>query len=179
MERDHRTLWKWDHREIRQVFCPRKNGLFACPLSNYCRWNVFLESNNNWSTSSFSIDECVRLVKTMISRDLSSDASYCNRINLHDVSQETNHVTLLHSQRNRSSSSRWILIHWMFPSTLLGRRYHDQKRRGHDRNICHNADETLKAFQQVYYCLCCLVIVKITCYCHVWSEIVVTNHTDT
>ena len=95
MERDHRTLWKWDHREVRHVFCPRRNGLITCPLSNYCRWNVLLQLNNNWRASSFSIDESIRLVKAMMSRDFSSDASCCHRINLHDVSQEANHVTLL------------------------------------------------------------------------------------
>ena len=43
-------------------------------------------------------------------------------------------------------------------------------------------DEILKAVQQelvLYNCLFCLVVVKITCYCHVRSEIVVTKHTDT
>ena len=47
-----------------------------------------LQLNNNWGASSFSIDECIRLVKTMMSRDFSSDGSCCHRINLHDLSQE-------------------------------------------------------------------------------------------
>ena len=163
MERDYRTLWKWDQMEIRHVFCPRRNVLVTCPLSNY------------W-------DECIRLEKTMIPSGLSSDASYCQRIHSYVSSQELKHVTLPHSQRNRSSSSRWIIIHWMFPSTSIDWRYHDQKRHGHDRNNCHNTDEIHKVVQQelvLYNCLFCLVIVKVTCYCHVRSEIVVTKHTDT
>ena len=163
MERDCRTLWKWDPMEIRHVFCPRRNVLVTCPLPIY------------W-------DECIRLEKTMIASGLSSDASYCHRIHSYVISQEVKHVTLLHSQRNRSSSSRWIIIHWMFPSTSIGWRYLDQKRHGHDRNICHNTDEILKVVQQelvLYNCSFCLVVVKITCCCHVRSEIVVTEHTDT
>ena len=158
MKRDY-----WDQMEIRHVFCLRRNVLITCPLSNY------------W-------DECIRLEKTMIPSGFSSDASCCHRIHSYVISQELKHVTLLHSQRNRSSSSRCIITHWMFPSTSIGRRYHDQKRHGHDHNICHNTDEILKNVQQEsvhYNFLFCLVIVKITCYCHVRSEIVVTKHTDT
>ena len=78
----------------------------------------YLQSKNSWSLSSSS-DGHIHPVKTMISRDISCDDSRCHRINLHDISQGTNHVTHFHQRKDRSSSSKSILMHWLFPSTLI------------------------------------------------------------
>ena len=69
--------------------------LFSCPWSNCCRY-LFLQSKNSWSTSSSTTDGRIHPVKTMISKDILYDASRCHRINLHDISQGTNHMTHFH-----------------------------------------------------------------------------------
>ena len=104
---------------------------------------VFYIISKNWDTSSFFLDDYIRLPDDD-SRDISSDTSSWNLINLHDITQETNHVSCFHYRQNRSSSSRSILMYWIIPSTSIDGRYHDQKRYGHDRTICHNSDERLK-----------------------------------
>ena len=104
---------------------------------------VFYIIKKNWDASSFFLDDYIRLTDDD-SRDISSDTSSWHLINLHDITQEINHVSCFHYRQNRSSSSRSILMYWIIPSTSIDGRYHDQKRYGHDRNICHNSDERLK-----------------------------------
>ena len=143
----------------------------------------FLQSKISWITSSSSTDGLIHPMKTMISRDLWSDASRCHRINLHDISQGTNHMTQFHQCKDWSLSWRSILMYWIF-SKYANLIEDIMSRSSTDMIvmivIIHMKNWIRSIKKQVSKnCLFCLLIAKITCQCHVRSGSVMTTHSDT
>ena len=124
MERDYRTLWKWDHREFRQVLSLERNLLDHMSLVQLLSLTLFLQLNYNWNASSFSLDECIRFVQKWIKRYikrrfiLSSHklARHQSRIKSRVTSSLTTESILLveidHHALDVSQYANWSKISW-------------------------------------------------------------------
>ena len=182
---------RWRKAKLENMRLSRNSSSLLCQKKRACSQvsdltavvTHFLQSKISWSTSSSSTDGRIHPMKTILSRDIWSDASRCHRINLHDIRQGTNHMTHFHQCKDWSSSWRPILMYWIFSKYANFIEYIMSRS---NTNmivmfvIIHRKNWIRSIKKQVSKnCLFCLVITKITCPCHVWSGSVMTTHSDT
>ena len=118
---------RWRKTKLENMRLRRNSSSLLCQKKRTCSQvsdltavvTHFLQSKISWSTSSSSTDGLIHPMRTMISRDIWSDASRCHRINLHDTSQGFNHMTFFINVKidphrgGRSSCTEY------FPNTLI------------------------------------------------------------